>query len=153
MVASHVLPGAVTITDCNFSAKYSNGNNITHAFPTSDAPLVTEDAVSAVNDFITAGGEFTIWIGGHEHADIFGVFTNYPNVTAYMIDKASIERGTQGAARIRGEKNQHAFNIMSIVRDGKLVKFVRIGEDVDGLMRGKHVFCYNYNTKAVISQW
>lgn len=153
VVASHVLPGAVTITDCNFSARYASGSNVTHAFPTSDAPLVTEDAVSAVNDFITAGGEFTIWIGGHEHADIFGVFTNYPNVTAYMIDKASIERQTPGAARIRGEKNQHAFNIMSIVRGGKLVKFVRIGEDVDGMMRGKHVFCYNYNTKTIISQW
>lgn len=153
VAASHVLPGAVTITNCNFSAKYSDGNNVTHAFPTSDAPLVTEDAVSAVNDFITAGGEFTIWIGGHEHADIFGVFTSYPNITAYMIDKASIGRQTPGAARIRGEKNQHAFNIMSIVRDGKLIKFVRIGEDVDGMMRGKHVFCYNYNTKTVISQW
>ena len=153
IVASHVLPGAVTITDCNFSAKYSNGANITHAFPTDDAPLASEDAVSAVNDFITAGGEFTVWIGGHEHADIFGVFTNYPNVTAYMIDKASIERETPGAARISGEKNQHAFNVMSIVRSGKLIKIVRIGEDVDGMMRGKHVFCYNYNTKTIISQW
>ena len=153
IVASHVLPGAVTITDCNFSAKYSGNGNVMHAFPTNDAPLASEDAVSAVNDFITAGGEFTVWIGGHEHADIFGVFTNYPNVAAYMIDKASIERSTPGAARIRGEKNQHAFNLMTIVRDGKNLKFVRIGEDVDGLMRGKHVFCYNYNTKTVVSQW
>ena len=153
IVASHVLPGKVTITDCNFSAKYIGGKNVPHAFPTDDAPLVTEDAVSAVNDFITAGGEFVIWIGGHEHADIFGVFTSYPNVTAYMIDKASINRETPGAARLSGEKNQHAFNIMSVVRSGKLLKIVRIGEDVDGLMRGKHVFCYNYNTKTVISQW
>ena len=152
IVASHVLPGAVTITDCNFSAKYTGGY-VTHAFPTDDAPLASEDAVSAVNDFITAGGEFTVWIGGHEHADIFGVFTNYPNVTAYMIDKASIARETPGAARIGGEKNQHAFNVMSIVRSGKLIKIVRIGEDVDGMMRGKHVFCYNYQTKIVISQW
>ena len=114
---------------------------------------MTDDAASAVNDFITAGGEFVIWIGGHEHADIFGVFTDYPNITAYMIDKASINRETPGAARLSGEKNQHAFNVMSVVRDGKLVKFVRIGEDVDGMMRGKHVFCYNYQTKTIVSQW
>ena len=153
VVASHVIPSKITITDCNFSARYASGGNVTHAFPTSDAPLVTDDAASAVNDFITAGGEFVIWIGGHEHADIFGVFTDYPNITAYMIDKASINRETPGAARLSGEKNQHAFNVMSVVRDGKLLKIVRIGEDVDGLMRGKHVFCYNYNTKTVISQW
>ena len=153
VVASHVIPSKITITDCNFSARYASGGNVTHAFPTSDAPLVTDDAASAVNDFITAGGEFVIWIGGHEHADIFGVFTDYPNITAYMIDKASINRETPGAARLSGEKNQHAFNVMSVARDGKLVKFVRIGEDVDGMMRGKHVFCYNYNTKTVISQW
>lgn len=153
IVASHVLPGKVTITDCNFSAKYVDGSNVGRAFPTSDAPLVTEDVVGAVNDFITAGGEFVLWFGGHEHADIFGVFTNYPNVTAYMIDKASINRETPGAARISGEKNQHAFNIMSVVRSGKLLKIVRIGEDVDGFMRGKHVFCYNYSTKTIISQW
>lgn len=153
VVASHVIPSKITITDCNFSAKYASGGNVTHAFPTSDAPLVTDDAASAVNDFITAGGEFVVWIGGHEHADIFGVFTDYPNITAYMIDKASINRETPGAARLSGEKNQHAFNVMSIVRDGKLVKFVRIGEDVDGMMRGKHVFCYNYQTKTIVSQW
>ena len=153
VVASHVIPSKITITDCNFSARYASGGNVTHAFPTDDAPLVTDDAASAVNDFVTAGGEFVIWIGGHEHADIFGVFKDYPNITAYMIDKASIKRETPGAARLSGEKNQHAFNIMSVVRDGKLVKFVRIGEDVDGMMRGKHVFCYNYNTKTIISQW
>ena len=153
VVASHVIPSKITITDCNFSARYASGGNVTHAFPTSDAPLVTDDAASAVNDFITAGGEFVVWIGGHEHADIFGVFTDYPNITAYMIDKASINRETPGAARLSGEKNQHAFNIMSVVRDGKLVKFVRIGEDVDGMMRGKHVFCYNYQTKTIVSQW
>lgn len=153
VVASHVIPSKITITDCNFSARYSSGGNVTHAFPTSDAPLVTDDAASAVNDFITAGGEFIIWIGGHEHADIFGVFTDYPNITAYMIDKASIERETPGAARIRGEKNQHAFNVMSVMRGGKLIKIVRIGEDVDGMMRGKHVFCYNYQTKTIVSQW
>ena len=78
--------------------------------------------------------------------------TNYSDVLCITADKASVAR-TIDTARITGEENATAFNFVTINTTDKWIKIVRIGAEVDGQMRGKHVFCYDYNNKRIVSQW
>jgi len=113
---------------------------------------IPSDWLDPVDAFIDAGGEVICMLSGHNHRDHIGYLTNYPNVLCITADKASVAR-TIDTARITGEENATAFNIITFNTTDKLIKIVRIGAEVDGQMRGKHVFCYDYANKRIISQW
>lgn len=113
---------------------------------------ITSDWLDPVDDFIENGGEVVCMLTGHNHRDHFGYLTNYPNVLCLTADKASVRR-TIDTARIEGELNATAFNAVTFNTTDKWIKIVRFGAEVDGQMRGKHVFCYDYANKRIISQW
>ena len=113
---------------------------------------IPNDWLDPVNTFISGGGELVCMLSGHNHRDHIGYLTNYPNVLCITADKSSIAR-TIDTARIRNEINANAYNIVTFNTTDKLIKIVRMGAEVDGRMRGKHVFCYDYANRQIIAQW
>lgn len=67
-------------------------------------------------------------------------------------EKAGTAR-TSGQARVDGERNANSYNLVSVDPTDHLIRLVRYGADVDGWLRGRHVFCYDYLNKQIISQW
>ena len=113
---------------------------------------IPNDWLDPVDDFISDGGEVICMLSGHNHRDHIGYLTNYPDVLCITADKASTAR-TIDTARIAGEDNETAFNAITFNPVEKLIKIVRFGAEVDGQMRGKHVFCYDYANKQIVAQW
>ena len=148
VLACHNVKKLTEMTESNFSAYPGNGINETgNAY--ANQP---DDWLDPVKDFMDAGGNFACILAGHNHSGHMGTMTNYPDVFVFVSDKASVAR-TSGAARISGENNANTVNIVTINPVEKLFKIVKIGAEVDGKMRGKHVFCYDYANKRIISQW
>lgn len=148
ILACHNVKLLTEMTDSNFSAY--PGDGITETSSTyGNQP---DDWLDPVTDFVNDGGEFICMLAGHNHSGHMGTLTNYPDIFCFVCDKAGINR-TSGMARISGELNQNTVNIVTINATEKLFKIVRIGAEVDGKMRGKHVFCYDYGNAQIISQW
>ena len=149
IVASHIPPGAVTGLDG------SNFNHVTSPDLSAGTPTyatITEDASNAIDAFITAGGHFAVWLCGHYHRGGFGYVQNHPNIFVMSAEKAGTAR-TSGQARVNGERNANSYNLVSIDPADHLIRLVRYGADVDGWLRGRHAFTYDYSAKTIISQW
>lgn len=147
ILAAHTPRFITGVTEANFCSYTEPIISESASYAT-----ISNDWLDPVDDFIDAGGEVICMLSGHNHRDHFGYLTNYPRVLCITADKASIAR-TIDTARIRGENNETAFNIIAFNTTDKWIKIVRIGAEVDGQMRGKHVFCYDYANKRIISQW
>jgi hypothetical protein len=149
IVASHVPSGAV------IGLSGSNFNHVTSPDFSAGTPTfatITEDASNAIDAFITAGGHFVVWLCGHYHRGGFGYVQNQPNNFVMSAEKAGTAR-TSGQARVDGERNANSYNLVSIDPADHLIRLVRYGADVDGWLRGRHVFTYDYSAKTIISQW
>ncbi len=145
IVASHCAPGAVTGLHGNWN--YIGVENFDSSTPT--FATITEDAPNAIDAFVEAGGEFVLWISGHFHRGGFGHLANHPNIFVMVAEKASVDR-TTGAARISGESNEYAFNMLSVDASDKLVRMVRYGSNADAWLRPRNVFTYNYESHTVV---
>ena len=110
-----------------------------------------DSAYSVVDDFISGGGKFICWIGGHTHLDYFGLVPSHPNQMQIMVDKAGDYDAYVEEARIVDTKSQDAFNIFVVDTNLGLVKVVRIGCDTDMFEQTKKAFCYDYRNKVLIS--
>lgn len=148
VIACHDVKLLTEMTESNFSSY--NGDGITETGNSyANQP---SDWLDPVDDFINGGGNFACILAGHNHDGHMGTMTNYPNIFAYVSDKASVSR-VSGAARITGEMNANAVSIVVINPVEKLFKIVKIGAQIDGKMRPQNVFCYDYANKRIISQW
>ena len=148
VVACHDVKKMTSMPESNFS-DYA-GENINETGNTyANQP---DDWLDPVQTFINNGGNFAGIIAGHNHEGNMGYMTNYPDIFCFVSDKASVAR-TSGTARKSGECNANTVNIVTINPSEKLFKIVKIGAEIDGKMRGKHVFCYDYDNKTIISQW
>ena len=148
VIACHNVKKLTEMTDSNFSAYSGDGiNENTNAY--GNQPI---DWLDPVKDFMDAGGNFACILAGHNHSGHMGTMTNYPDIFVYVANKSSMNR-VSGTARISGEMNQNTVSIVTINPVEKLFKIVKIGAEVDGKMRGRHVFCYDYANKRIISQW
>jgi hypothetical protein len=148
ILACHNVKKLTEMTDSNFSSY--NGDGI--AENTNSYANQPDNWLDPVADFMDAGGEFICMLAGHDHDVHMGYLTLYPDIFCYVSDKGSVAR-TSGAARISGENNANTVNIVTVNATEKLFKIVKIGAEVDGKMRGRHVFCYDYANKRIVSQW
>lgn len=148
VLACHDVKQLTELTSANFSSY--NGDGITeNSNAYGNQP---NDWLSPVKDFIDNGGHFVCILAGHNHNGHMGHMTYYPDIFVYVAQKSSMGR-VSGTARISGEINQNTVSIVTINPKEKLFKLFSIGAEVDGHMRQRHVFCYNYETKTIISQW
>lgn len=148
VIACHTVKKLTEMTESNFSSYTGNGINDTG----NSYGNQPDDWLDPVQTFINSGGNFACILAGHNHSGHMGHMTNYPDIFVYVADKSSIAR-VSGTARNSGEINQNTVSIVTINPVEKLIKIVKIGAEVDGKMRGRHVFCYDYVNKRIVSQW
>lgn len=102
-------------------------------------------ASEAIDDFITAGGEFVCWLTGHSHLDRIGHMTNYPKELVFnMINSGTKMQNMRGA--------YFAGTMIVVDTTTKMVKLIRCGCNYDEFMREKTVVCYNYTTQKLMSK-
>lgn len=107
--------------------------------------------VTAVDTFISNGGEFVCWLTGHTHKDFCGVREiNGRKQVAICIDCAALRN--DGLTRYRAEqtKSQDCFNMLAVNVNTKILTIWRVGEDTDGLQRHKGSMCINYQSGELI---
>lgn len=102
-------------------------------------------AASAVNDFITAGGEFICWLTGHTHLDRIGKMTAYPNQFVINMNNSGTKTSDSRGAYYSG-------TMVIVDRVNKLIKLIRVGCNYDAYLNPKNTLCYNYQTQVLISQ-
>jgi len=133
----------LTNIDCTFGSFNATLPTSTERMP--------ESAFTAVDTFITGGGEFVCWLSGHTHTDYIGTVTGHSNQIQIMISTANPAKNDSSSARTKGTKSQDLFNVFVVDGTNKLLKLVRIGADKDKYMRSVKTLCLNYQTKEVIS--
>lgn len=147
IIAMHYMPtGGMHIYDCAFS-KYGTFGDSGYICNAPD--FAVEDFVQA---FINAGGIFMGYLIGHLHRDIFGYVEGYPDQLCIMVTTANPHNGdieiNADLGRVIGEKSQDAFNVVTFDRDNNMVKVIRVGADIDNLMRPRKAISYNISAKS-----
>ena len=141
VIAVHTPPNAYTRIDCNFA-------EIGIGWTYNEMPTSIQDVVET---FITGGGEFACYIGGHAHRDLFGYNLNYPSQIFINVTTAQTTGANNDQYRANGTKSQDAANIFMVDTVTKTVKLIRVGADMDCYLRGRHMMSINYKTKAIIA--
>jgi len=111
---------------------------------------LTSAAFDEVDRFILEGGTFACWLAGHTHLDMIGQVTGHPKQMMVTVDKAGQKDMYMGEKRIRGEKSQDAFNLVTINPSRNIVTVDRIGCNIDENGRSKNRFRFNYLTGEVL---
>ena len=112
-----------------------------------------QDRVDAIDTFISQGGTFVSWLSGDAHYDNFGLYKGTSgNQLSLVFENTSCDDYWGDSKRVRGEKSQDSFNIVSIDTYSKLIKVIRVGNTTDRFLRNKNHLCYNYGTHNLISQ-
>ena len=112
---------------------------------------INDAFVSAVETFITNGGDFVCWLGGHSHQDY--VITNDAGTQLEVgISCATKEAGRVTGDEIRevGTKSQDCINVLSIDTYCKRISILRLGVDRSRLMVSKKHLCLDYANRAVV---
>ena len=111
------------------------------------------EMITCVDTFITNGGTFVCWLSGDAHYDAFGVYTAQSGNKQLCLtfENAGCADGWNDSARISGQKSQDSFNIVAVDAYSKLVKIVRVGNNMDRNLRQKNIMTYNYNTHTLVT--
>ena len=127
-----------TYVDCTFTCKT----------PLSEGEAIIPSAArEAVQAFIDAGGTFICWLSGHTHRDFVYYPTANPKQLGIVVDCTSGYLNPISVCdedRQAGTKSIDAFNIISFDTTRKVIKIVRIGSDIDSLMRHKGMLSIKY---------
>lgn len=108
----------------------------------------------AVEAFITNGGNFIGWIGGHRHSDSIAILTGYQQGAIHVATASSghawniIPLGDD-CDRTDGTKQQDSFNIYSVDTEQRALRIFKVGSDIDRNGRHKGVLLYNYGDHTV----
>ena len=114
--------------------------------------LDREPYFDAVDDFIDGGGEFISWFAGDTHRDMQGLIVGHQNQYVITFENASANSVWNDSMRARNTKSGDSFNIVTFDTYSKMVRIVRIGDNIDRHLRHKTTMEYNYSTHTLISQ-
>ena len=111
-----------------------------------------QDARDAVDTFISNGGTFICWMSGDAHYDDCGIYENNGRKQITLtFENASLNSDWNDSLRVKGTKTQDSFNLVSFDTNKKLIKIVRIGNNVDRYYRPKNFMTINYETHQVVA--
>ena len=140
LIACHQTAGAQNGFKCAFNS-YQKGYSTSGIWPAFKASVAA---------FMTAGGDFIGWIGGHAHIDVCGVDSTYPQQVKIAVDAAAVTQGNLYSDTYRStlqtNKSYDCFNLISIDVYQKTIKLIRIGADIDSWMRHKDMVTIQYGT-------
>lgn len=106
--------------------------------------------MALVQNFHNNGGNFICWLCGHMHRDAVAVSQAYPNQLMVAVPATKIVETGNDDKRIVGTKSQDCFNVVSINPTHKTITIIRIGSDLDSLLRHKGTLCVNYENKEIL---
>ena len=141
VIATHYPPLIDGLDDCSFNSLYVGSDHI------------NQDAIVAVDNFMSNQGEFIAWVCGHTHWDKFGTVQDYPNQTVIVVDTCATDADNlaySDIARVDGTKSQDLFNIVTFDTWNKRIKLTRIGADYDFMMRHKGTLCWDYANQKLL---
>lgn len=144
--AQHIpVAGNVDMIECPFCSpnKYPYGND-------ADATL----KLKAVDDFIDNGGDFICWLHGHTHTDY--ICTTSSTVSKHkqlllIVGAGMISELWQDTRRVKGEKSQDLFDILSFDTIYKQIKILRIGAEWSIYGQHKTTLVIDYKDKKVLN--
>lgn len=102
-----------------------------------------------IGNFIQHGGQHICHLAGHYHSDHFGFTEN--GVLNIVVECASDWAGLCDGKRMRGTRTFDCFNIVCVDVNLGLIKLIRIGDNLDYLLRSRKTLCYDYRNRKVIS--
>lgn len=111
------------------------------------------DIIQTVQTFIDNGGSFITWLCGHQHEDLFGTITNFPDQTMIAVTDSYIGIGDPAEANVIHLPNTYAetnANILSIDPNQKFIRLMRIGGNYDKNGRKIGSLVYNYDSKQLL---
>lgn len=121
-------------------------------WPSMDNGRLNEEAVAAVNSFISNGGKFICWLAGHEHRDFLMTENVYHNQVLINIASARYNYRHDGVnAQSQFETNYDAFNYIGIDTANKIIKVWRVGYNQDAAMKVRNRFSYDYGNMKLLS--
>lgn len=149
IIAMHYLPTTkLHVLDCQFSKYGMAGDSGSISYQPNFA------CEEIVQDFINAGGKFMCYLVGHLHKDLFGHIYGYEDQPCIMVTTASPSRAllemNADMGRDIGSKMQDAFNVVTFDKDNSIIKIIRVGADVDNVMRPRKAISYNITTGTLI---
>ncbi len=103
-----------------------------------------------IAEFKDNGGIHIANLAGHDHHDSFGY-------TALGVLNIVVETGKASfltwsdANRVKGTRTWDAFDFVAVDTDVGTITLIRVGNNVDNLMREKKVLCYDYINGRIIS--
>jgi 3',5'-cyclic AMP phosphodiesterase CpdA len=119
--------------------------NQTYTFSGDAAYLGT---ITANTSFVARGvGEFIAYIFGHHHKDGIGTFTTYPNQNWIAVTCGTVDaQQTQfdDIPRVANTKTEDAFNLISIDREERKIRVVRIGSNFTKNLTERKYITINY---------
>lgn len=146
IVAAHYPPGGVNGLDCNWSSiDYKNipSESLVDYYNPS-----FKIAAAEVQDFISSGGKFVCWLGGHTHTDIVGLLDGYDNQLVILADTA--QKGTLlESPHIVDTKSQDSFNILTFDTNKGYIKMFKVGCEFDNKLRHRESLCIDYINKII----
>lgn len=148
IVMAHALGTGGEEIECTYSAINTNAGP---AILDSGEYVFCTNVHSRIDDFITAGGTFICFLGGHYHRDLFGLVQGTEHKQLYSLAACA---GSYAPGRdfdgTLGTRSQDCFNIVAIDPALKLVKLFKVGCQYDNYMRQKGTLCYNYETHELV---
>ncbi len=143
VIASHSGPSqSYETVRCNFCNPFP---------PSSVGAYPWTAAVNAVEDFKTGGGNFICWLGGHCHKDFVTWIGG--SQLCILVDCAYYNTADRDHTLSREDKSQDCFNLVAFDIVRKMVKLLRVGNNIDLHMRHIGTCCIKYTTGEVLQMW
>ena len=139
---------------CNWTS-YSNPNNVVTTpadSPWGNTGWAFQRALTEyVQSYIESGGEFIVWLGGHNHRNKIAKIDG-TDILCITMDKTSSRHNKHDMPRRLYTPWAFSANLMTIDRETKQIKIKRFGTNVDMWMRPVNGICLNYVTGEIIGQ-
>ena len=137
-----------------FLTPYAKGflGNGSQSTPNANYTLPT-DFLLAVKDFEDAGGVFVCWLTGHEHADNFmdvEDHATYGYQPMFNAASCSARYSARDFVRKRGEASMDCLTYVTVDTEKMMLKFLRIGCNIDTYGRSRRVLGYHYGAHMII---
>ena len=119
-----------------------------------DTEKADSRAVTAVSNFINAGGEFVCWITGHTYDSRFTHIQEDSRQLCIVVSCQASSNYADCKAYNRDAfgSNNDMFNVYSIDTTNKLIKVLRVGANKNILFRDCRTLCYDYANNRIIGE-
>lgn len=110
--------------------------------------VIPSGAVSAVDNFITAGGHFICWFGGHTHKDQVGYMVGHNNQLDIVVGTDASDTNNLSyadSARVSGTDSQDLFNVIAFDATQHQIRIVRVGCNINKQLQTRNTLVLGYS--------